>query len=84
MEDMTARIEQVRSELRSAESEQGKLEGRLQHLSEQKAKVLAGFKELGIKAKDAPAELQRLEGEIEDWLVSAEQKIEEFRGTAKR
>jgi hypothetical protein len=75
--DYGRRIDAIKVKKDAADRALAQLEVKQEQLSTRKNEILTQFKELGIASKDARAELERLEEEIESQLAEAERVIAE-------
>ena len=78
MNDLEERISSIRRQIESAQGKKARLEGQKEQLEEQKKKILAAFEDLGIKPKDAEAELEKLDASINQWLEESEGVVAEY------
>lgn len=82
MSDIEKRINKIRREIDDAKSKKTRQEVQKEQMEVDKNKLLAGFKELDVNPKKAKEELEKLEADIEGWLVESEKVIEDYNQNA--
>ena len=72
MTDIQGKLNSLKAEIERGKSEKAKAEANLQTYTQQKDEVVKEMAGLGVKPEDVEAEIEKLEGEIQDGLSRAE------------